>query len=241
MESEVELNLAERVTTVLETRLTRSDKNVVAIVRELSVPQELTQAKSTAVPMPTLKEMNDSALIARVVARERSAFAELVHRHLGLCIGLGRRVLGNDADAEDVAQETMLKLWQTSDALTIGTEGLRPWLARVTYNRAIDRLRARRPVDTLDAADDLAEAASQVRTLEDNDVKVRVEKALDRLPERQRAALVLFHYQGFTQAEVADAMTISIDAVESLLGRARRGLRTDLADDWQSLLNKDPA
>ncbi len=224
----------------LQTEVTRFANGNIASVQGGCVPQNLTMAKPEAVAMPTFDEMDDRSLLQGIQARQRAAFAEVVKRHLGLCLGLGRRVLGNDADAEDVAQETMLKLWQSSEALQVGTNGLRPWLARVTYNRAIDRIRARRPTDDLEAAKELPLAARQVRALEEDDVKKRVEQALDQLPERQRTALLLFHYQGFTQAEVADAMTISIEAVESLLGRARRALRADLAEDWQSLLYEGP-
>ncbi len=180
--------------------------------------------------------LGEAQLLQRIAKQDRAAFAEIMQRHLAMCVTVARRVLNNEADAEDVAQEAMLKLWQVSGRLEIGEKGVRPWLARVTYNAAIDRLRMRRPVDPLDEAPEIPELPQQLEVLEAQDTTKRVESALAKLPERQRVALVLFHYEGFTQVEVAETMHSSVEAVESLLSRARRSLRKELAEDWQKLL-----
>lgn len=191
-----------------------------------------------------LSTADDNELLVQVSQGNRAAFAEVLKRYLPLCVSIARRVLHDHSEAEDIAQETMLKLWRNNksianvSAVTVeaARAKLRPWLARVAYNAAIDRLRQRRPMETFDDVPEIPVAARQVETLEHDDLKTRVEKSLSALPERQRSALTLFQYQGFSQSEIADTMAISVEAVESLLARARRALRNDLQQEWRSLL-----
>ncbi|MGE0856010.1 MAG: sigma-70 family RNA polymerase sigma factor [Hyphomicrobiaceae bacterium] len=178
----------------------------------------------------------DSALIARMGAGDTRAFADLVGRHLGAVLSVSRRMLGDDAEAEDVAQETMLKLWRLADGLAIGPAGVRPWLRRVAGNLCIDRIRRRAQTEVTDAPPEVPVAPGQMRALDDRDRAARVEQALQALPDRQRLALVLFHYEGLSQIEIADQMGIGDEAVESLLARARRSLRRSLETDWRALL-----
>jgi RNA polymerase sigma-70 factor (ECF subfamily) len=85
---------------------------------------------------------------------------------------------------------------------------------------------------------EVAEPAQQLSALESRDTQLRVDAALKLLPERQRLALTLFHFEGMSQIEVGQVMGISDEAVESLLGRARRQLKAELKEEWQ-LLRKD--
>jgi RNA polymerase sigma-70 factor (ECF subfamily) len=182
--------------------------------------------------------VTDAALATLAGAGDTAAFRTLVARHLPAMLAVGRRMLRDDAEAEDVAQEAMLRLWRTVGRLEVGAQGLRPWLRRVVANLAIDRVRARRHVDVVEEAPERPQRADQVSRLEDIDRTRRIDAALQALPERQRVALVLFHYEGASQAEIAAAMDISEEAVESLLARARRALRTSLAADWRDLLDE---
>jgi RNA polymerase sigma-70 factor (ECF subfamily) len=81
-----------------------------------------------------------------------------------------------------------------------------------------------------------SEPAGQVKQMVEHELEVRVDAALKALPERQRLALTLFHYEGMSQIEVGEAMGISDEAVESLLARARRTLKSALRNEWQGLL-----
>jgi RNA polymerase sigma-70 factor (ECF subfamily) len=162
-----------------------------------------------------------------------------VDRHLGTILGLARRMLRDDAEAEDVAQETLLRLWRTGGGLEIGAHGLRPWLRRVASNLCIDRSRSARRIVVVDEVPEEAAPAGQLVALEQQDLARRVDAALQGLPERQRLALTLFHHEGLSQIEVGDIMGISDEAVESLLARARRTLRGELENEWQSLLSED--
>jgi RNA polymerase sigma-70 factor (ECF subfamily) len=179
---------------------------------------------------------DEAALLARVAGGEAQAFRGLVDRHLPSVLAIARRMLKDDAEAEDVAQETLLRLWRNAAGLELGPGGVRPWLRRVASTLCIDRVRARRNVTTFDTQPEESEPAGQVRHLVERELSQRVDAALKALPERQRLALTLFHYEGMSQIEVGRVMGISDEAVESLLARARRTLKGSLRDEWQGLI-----
>ena len=179
---------------------------------------------------------DEGALLARVAAGEERAFRALVDRHLPSVRGIARRMLRDDAEAEDVSQEALLRLWRNAAGLELGANGVRPWLRRVVSNLCIDRARARRNVNVTDAVPEESEPAGQLRHLAERELAGRVDAALKALPERQRLALTLFHYEGMRQIEVGNTLGISDEAVESLLARARRTLKAALAEQWRGLI-----
>jgi RNA polymerase sigma-70 factor (ECF subfamily) len=179
---------------------------------------------------------DEGVLLVRVAAGEAQAFRALVDRHLPTVVAIARRMLRDDAEAEDVAQETLLRLWRNAASLELGEGGVRPWLRRVAANLCIDRVRAQKNTSLGDALPEEAEPAGQVTRLAERELGRRVDAALKALPERQRLAITLFHYEGMSQIEVGEAMGISDEAVESLLARARRTLKTSLKDEWRGLL-----
>ena len=179
---------------------------------------------------------DESALLARVAEGEGQAFRALVDRHLPTVVAIARRMLRDDAEAEDVAQETLLRLWRNAASLELGEGGVRPWLRRVAANLCIDRVRASKNTTLGDSLPEEAEPAGQMTRLAERELGRRVDAALKALPERQRLALTLFHYEGMSQIEVGEVMGISDEAVESLLARARRALKGSLKDEWRGLL-----
>jgi RNA polymerase sigma-70 factor (ECF subfamily) len=179
---------------------------------------------------------DEGALLARVAEGEAQAFRALVDRHLPTVVAIARRMLRDDAEAEDVAQETLLRLWRNAASLELGEGGVRPWLRRVAANLCIDRVRASKNTALGDSLPEEVEPASQMTRLAERELGRRVDAALKALPERQRLALTLFHYEGMSQIEVGEAMGISDEAVESLLARARRALKGSLKDEWRGLL-----
>ncbi len=169
----------------------------------------------------------DAALLARVGAGDAAACRALVDAHLGRLHAFAWRMLGDAAEAEDVAQESFLRLWRTApgwrDEARVGT-----WLHRVAYNICIDRLR-RRDRGHAELPDDLVDPApGPAQDRQRAQVAAAVRRALARLPERQRAAIALVHYQELGNVEAAGILGVSVEALESLLARGRRALRERL-------------
>lgn len=172
----------------------------------------------------------DEDLVRRVGQGDPAAIQAMVARKLPRMLALAQRMLGDPVEAEDVAQDAMMRAWRQAPRWTPGKAKFDTWLHRVALNLCYDRLRRRReiPTDTLPERAD--ESAAPDRGLLASDVGVRVDAALARLPERQREAIVLCHYQELTNIEAAALMAVSVDALESLLARGRRALRQALAD-----------
>lgn len=168
----------------------------------------------------------DDALIRRIAAGDEQAWPTLVDRHLAALVALGWHMLGNRGEAEDVAHETFVRLMRKVGDWQTGGPKLRTWLTRVATNLCIDRHRARRhlPLEVAEAEPDPApdQGGGIDRRL---DLARNVKGALDSLPERQRIAITLVHYQGCTNGEAAALLEVSVDALESLLARGRRALR----------------
>lgn len=180
----------------------------------------------------------DLPLLRRVAIGDGVACAALVDRHLGRIVALGWRMLGDRAEAEDMAQEVFLRLWQQAGEWRPGGARLSTWLHRVAVNLCLDRLRRRREV-ALDAAGDPASDAPHPGTaLQRQAVADRIQEALALLPERQRSAVVLCHFQELGNVEAAAVMEIGVEALESLLSRGRRKLRELLRDDAADLMGE---
>jgi RNA polymerase sigma-70 factor (ECF subfamily) len=180
--------------------------------------------------------MDDGSLLAGMARGDLASFRILVDRHLAAVVALARHTLHDEAEAEDVAQEALLRLWRSGAELDVSAFGIRPWLRKVTVNLCIDRVRSSRRMDVVDEVLEVADPPLQSSGLEQADLAKRVQTALAALPERQRMALTLFHYEGLSQSEIGGLMGVSEEAVESLLGRARRALKAVLKDDWRGLI-----
>jgi RNA polymerase sigma-70 factor (ECF subfamily) len=178
----------------------------------------------------------ETELLARVAAGEADAFRGLVDRHLPTVLAIARRMLRDDAEAEDVAQETLLRLWRNAAGLELGPHGVRPWLRRVASNLCIDRVRARRSTSVVEDVPEESAPPIQMRHMAERQLSARVDAALKALPERQRLAITLFHYEGMSQVEVGEVLGVSDEAVESLLARARRALKAALQEEWRGLM-----
>ncbi len=183
---------------------------------------------------------DEDALVRALARGEDGAMAALAALHLDSVLGLAWRNLGNRADAEDVAQETFMRLLSKAAIWQPGEPGLRAWLFRVATNLCIDRHRARaRAPRGAEDAENIADTSGA--PLEGSIAITRaVRGALAALPARQRAALVLVHYHGMTGREAGKALGVGEEAVESLLARGRRHMRKALAADAHDLLETRP-
>ena len=174
----------------------------------------------------------DQDLVIGVARGDPAAVRALLARKLPRLLSLARRMLADPVEAEDVAQEVMLRVWRQAPRWRPGAARFDTWMHRVALNLCYDRLRLRRRRDQpFEAASDPVDPGpAPDRGLMAADVGARVEQAMAALPHRQREAIVLCHYQELSNIDAAALMGVSIEALESLLSRARRALRAALAD-----------
>jgi RNA polymerase sigma-70 factor (ECF subfamily) len=172
----------------------------------------------------------------RVGRGDRDACHMLVERHLGRIHAFATRVLGNAAEGEDIAQEVFLRLWKHASRWQPTGAKLTTWLHRIALNLCLNKKERRRETpsehvpETRDPGPEPAEAARR------REMERLVNGALADLPTNQRAAITLCHYQGMRNAEAAEILGVSVEALESLLARGRRGMRARLADVAGELL-----
>jgi RNA polymerase sigma-70 factor, ECF subfamily len=181
----------------------------------------------------------DAALVRDAGAGDVRAAEALVRKHAARTTRLARRMLGDAAEAEDVAQDVFLRVWREAPRWRPGAAKFETWMHRVTLNLCYDRLRRRRETPDPDAGLYVASAdpsASDAWLARQRAARVRA--AMADLPERQRAALVLCHFEEVSNIEAASALEISVEALESLLARGRRGLKAALQDVAHDLLGE---
>lgn len=172
----------------------------------------------------------DEALLAAVAQGDPAAVRALAARKLPRLLALAGRMLGEAAEAEDVAQEAMIRAWRQAPSWKPGVARFDTWLHRVTLNLCYDRLRRRREIATDNPPEQTDDGPAPDRGLEAADVGRRVAAAMGGLPDRQREAVALCHYQDLTNIDAAAIMGVSVEALESLLSRGRRALRAALSD-----------
>jgi len=175
--------------------------------------------------MPALDD--DARLVLRVGEGEVAAYRELVRRHAPNLTRFVARLLRDEAEAEDIVQETCLRLWQHARDYSPKAR-VTTWLHRIAHNLAIDRLRARRRLDPLPDSEQMPDSARQPTLLDEKRRALALNDALAELPERQATAIVLVHLHGLTGAEAAEVMGVGEEALESLLARGRRALKGEL-------------
>ena len=170
----------------------------------------------------------DQQLMLLIANGNKNAFTVLATRYSNQIIQFACRYVGRRTEAEDVAQETLIRLWKHAVSWQPQGYSLRSWLYRITYNLCIDEIRKRKPVSEL-KYDSQAVAKEQPDSEVYGQQKdVIVKTALNELPERQRTAINLCVYQALSNQEAADTMGVTVEALESLLARGRRKLRKDL-------------
>jgi RNA polymerase sigma-70 factor (ECF subfamily) len=171
----------------------------------------------------------DHDLMARVARGDAAAFQVLARRHTADALRLARRILGNEALAEEIVQDALLRVWRTAPRWR-PEAAFRTFLYRVVINLCLNA--KRRPAELpLDAAGDPADPAPDAAAAhEARERDRRLAAAIDALPPRQRAAIVLTYQEDLSNAEAASVLDTSVSGIETLLVRAKRALRAALGE-----------
>ncbi|MEL6683032.1 MAG: RNA polymerase sigma factor [Pseudomonadota bacterium] len=174
--------------------------------------------------------VSDADLLVAFAEGNAQAARDLTARLLPRVLAQAVRMLANQAEAEDVAQEAMIRLWKIAPDWRKGDALVSTWLYRVVANLCTDRLRKRRTSMSLDQIaepqDDTPDVVARMQT----QARLRaLSDALAQLPERQAQAVALRHLEGLSNPEIAQVMDISVRSVESLTARGKRALADVLA------------
>ncbi|MEL6678254.1 MAG: RNA polymerase sigma factor [Pseudomonadota bacterium] len=189
----------------------------------------------TAPAFDPLDGVADEDLLARYAAGDQSAARALTERHAARVLSVAQRMLGDRAEAEDITQEAMLRLWKIAPSWETGRAKVSTWLYRVASNLCIDRIRAHKPIYDAEPPDMADEAPGTVERLEEADRATALHAALATLPDRQRLAMTLKFLEDLPNPEIATIMDLSVDAVESLVARGKRALAQRLEPQRHAL------
>lgn len=171
----------------------------------------------------------DEQLMAAIAAGDQRAFATLVTRHLPRAYAIARRFVRQQADAEDIAQEAFTRVWTHAALWQPGRAQFSTWLQRIVINLCLDGLRrhkqqAEQDIDSL-LAELIDPQADTARAAELAHEALQIQRVVQRLPEKQRMAVLLCYFDEQTNPQAAAVMGIHQKALEGLLGRAREQLR----------------
>lgn len=181
-------------------------------------------------------EVSEADLINKLRSGDEDAYRVLLDRHLHSLNSYVMRMMASSADAEDIVQETFVRLWTHAAKYDPKVAKLSTWLHNIAHNLVIDHFRKHNRLVLEEQPEDFAEDAPATRPIDhliDENTSKAVSSCLMQLPERQRSAIIMCHYQGMSNKDAAEILDVSVDAVESLMARGRRKLR--------QLLNVDVA
>jgi len=175
--------------------------------------------------------------MCQVATGDMAAFERIVERHQALVAGTVARMLGNNADVEDIAQQVFIRVWRSAKRYQPKAK-FTTWLLTITRNLVFNELRRRRrhvavslqadnESEERPLPDDVAKAPDA--TLLQRELQKAIEEAIDRLPEVQRMALILRRFEELSYEDIADVLDLTVPAVKSVLFRARTELRERLA------------
>ena len=181
-------------------------------------------------PLDAYADAPDDALLALYANGDRDAARLLMHRLTPKVFNQAFRMLGDRAEAEDVVQEAMLKLWKIAPQWRQGEAKVSTWIYRIVANLCTDKLRKRRPNDSLENSAEPADGKESVADqMQSKSRSAALGDALNQLPERQKQAVVLRHLDELSNPEIADVMGVGVGAVENLIARGKRALAGILA------------
>src|SRR6266478_1173247 len=169
--------------------------------------------------------------MARIREGDMEALRLLVETHQARIIGTISKMLGSDAESEDLAQQVFIRVWKSAPRYR-PTAKFTTWLFRITRNLVFNELRRKRHF--VDHTEEVAEPAERVekepdRVLLEGELQKAIQEAINQLPESQRMAIILRRYEDMSYEDIAKVMETTVPAVKSILFRARAELREKLA------------
>ncbi len=195
------------------------------------------ETSSPADPAPDAAAQ-DLRWMERVKTGDETAFRELIEAHQNRIIGTITKMLGDETDAEDIAQQVFIRVWKSAPRWQ-PTAKVTTWLYKITRNLVFNetRRRKRHPVQSLDATLNDGDRPQQFTdtgvkpadtALLDAEMQAAIQRAIDELPEQQRMAIILRRYDDVPYEEIGEILDLSVPAVKSVLFRARTDLREKL-------------
>lgn len=183
------------------------------------------------------EDAKDVALMQLAGAGDAVAFEELVERHQRLVVGTVARMLGNNSEVEDIAQQVFVRVWRNARRY-VPRAKFTTWLLKITRNLVFNELRRRSRHAQVPLQVEAEEEERPIKderatapdaSLLEQELQDAIESAIAQLPETQRMAVVLRRYDDLSYEQIADVLDQSVPAVKSLLFRARTELRTRLS------------
>jgi len=181
------------------------------------------------------QNLEDAELLARFAKGDRAAAQVLTARLAPVVYTQAFRMLGDRAEAEDITQDSLLRLWHAAPDWQAGQAKVTTWLYRVTSNLCIDKMRKSKRHSSGAVPEMPDNGPDMERRLQDRARAQALRAALRDLPNRQKQAIILRHLEGLSNPDVAQIMQISVEAVESLMSRGKRSLADALAPQKKAL------
>lgn len=176
--------------------------------------------------------VDEADLIRRSVNGDESAFELLLEQYLPSLTNYVMRMMANTAEADDIIQETFIRLWTHGQKFNPGTAKLTTWLHNIAHNLCIDHFRKHsRLVGESAEQYDAGATGPEQDYIRQRQVS-SIHEAMITLPERQRSAIIMCHYQGLSNKDAAAVLDVSVDALESLMARGRRKLKDILENEY---------
>jgi RNA polymerase sigma-70 factor (ECF subfamily) len=168
----------------------------------------------------------DEDLISLVQTRDAQAFAALYDRHSRAAYSLAYRMMGERQAAEDLVQDSFLKVWRASESYRVERGSVRTWLLSIVHNRGIDQIRSmasrRRTQERVEVTAPRSQPSEAFAESWRNSQRQQIREALKTLPPEQLKILELAYFSGYTHVEIAELLGLPLGTVK---GRMRLGLK----------------
>ncbi len=181
--------------------------------------------------------MENEELLNKLMTGDKAAYNELVNLYSNRVINTCYRFLLDKEDAEDISQEVFIEVFQSIESFR-GDSKLSTWIYRIAVTKSLDEIKKRNRKKRIislgkilhinDVAEWIAGGSMPDKSIQEKEKMNEILQALDALPDNQRVAFTLSKINGYSNAEIAEMMNTSVEAVESLVSRAKKKVSVEL-------------